>query len=88
MILITRSRLSAAQTSSSFKWLETHTSTSTMPTFKTEALHLLKLTTVVLNDCYSEVMAYTVLAYSVFTTYMDAKVTPTEDIDYSCHIKP
>ena len=37
--------------------------------------------------CYSEVTAYT-LAYSVFTMGMDAKVTPTDDTDYSCHIKP
>ena len=33
-------------------------------------------------------MAYTALAYSDFTMHMDAKVMPTDDIDYSCHIKP
>ena len=32
-------------------------------------------------------MAYTALAYSVFTMRMDAKVMPTDDTDYSCHIK-
>ena len=31
-------------------------------------------------------MAYTTLAYSVFTTPMDAYAAPTNDIDYSCHI--
>ena len=36
---------------------------------------------------YSEAMAYTVLAYSVFTTDMDAKVTPIDDTDYSYHMK-
>ena len=32
-------------------------------------------------DCYSEVTGYTVLAYSVFMTHMDAKVTPTDNTD-------
>ena len=39
-------------------------------------------------NCYSEVTAYTALAYSVFTTRVDAEVTPTDDIDYNCYIKP
>ena len=46
------------------------------------------LTTAVLNDCYSEVMAYTVLAYSYWlvpTMRMDAYITPTKDTNYSCH---
>ena len=56
------------------------------PIFKTEALHLVTyLATAVLNDCYSE---YSILAYSVFMMCMHAKVTPTDDTDYSCHIKP
>ena len=59
-----------------------------MPTFKTKALRLVTVTTAVLNDCYSEVMAYIALAYSVFTMYMDAKDKPTDNTDYSCHIKP
>ena len=64
-------------------------SISTMPTFKTKALHLVSyIATAVLNDCYSEVTAYIALAYSVFMKHMDAKVTPTDDIDYNCHIKP
>ena len=32
-------------------------------------------------------MAYTALGYSTFTMCMDAKVTPTDDINYSCYIK-
>ena len=44
-----------------------------------------------LNDCYSEVMAYTALVLTliglVSTTRMDAYVKPTIDTDYSCHIK-
>ena len=43
-----------------------------------------------LNDCYSEVMAYTELVLTlirlVSTTRMDAYITPTIDTDYSCHI--
>ena len=62
---------------------------STTPVFKTEALHLVtKLYAVILTVCYSEVMAYRVLAYSVFTTHIEAKVMPTDSTDYSCHIKP
>ena len=41
IVLITRSCLSIAQVSSSFKWLDTRTSTSTTPTFITETLHLI-----------------------------------------------
>ena len=44
-----------------------------------------------LNDCYSEVTAYTALLLTliglVSTTRMDAYVTPTIHTDYSCHIK-
>ena len=46
-------------------------------------------TTAVLNDCYSELTAYTVLAYSYWASFHDdAYITPTNDTDYSCHIKP
>ena len=38
IVVITRSRLSIAQVSSSFKWLDTRTSTSITPTFIIEAL--------------------------------------------------
>ena len=47
-----------------------HTSTSTTPTFITEALPCY-LTTVVLNDCYSEVTAYTALVYSYWASFHD-----------------
>ena len=61
-------------------------STSTTPTFITEALrHVTSL-----NDCYSEVTAYTALAALiglVSTIRMDAYVMPTNDTNYSCHIK-
>ena len=62
-----------------------------MPTFITEVLPpSCYLTTAVLNDCYSEVTAYTSPAYSYWaTTRMDPYVTPTNDTDYvySCHIE-
>ena len=48
------------------------------------------LTTGVLNDSYSEVMAYAVLAYSywaVSTMRKDAYATPTKDTDYNYQIK-
>ena len=41
IVLTTRSHLSAAQASPSFKWLDTRTSMSTTPTFITEALCLI-----------------------------------------------
>ena len=41
---------------------------STTPTFITEALRLIT----VLNDCYSEVTAYTALAYSNWASFHDA----------------
>ena len=44
-----------------------------------------------LNDCYSEVTAYTALVLTVIglvsMMHMDAYATPTIDTDYSCHIK-
>ena len=43
-------------------------SKSTMPTSITEAFYL---ATAVLNDCYSELMAYTVLAYSYWASFHD-----------------
>ena len=46
------------------------------------------LTIAVLNDYYSEVTAYTVLASFVFTTRMDTKVTHTDDTNYSYNMKP
>ena len=54
LLLITRSRLSISQVSSSFKHLNTHTFMYATPTFITEALHVvtlvqLLLTTVAFN---------------------------------------
>ena len=44
-----------------------------------------------LDDCYSEVTAYTALAILLLgyfsMTHMDASFTPTNDTDYSCHTK-
>ena len=54
------------------KWLDTHESMSTTPTFITEALHLvIYISTAVLNDCYNEVTAYTVLTYSYWASVHD-----------------
>ena len=45
-------------------------SMSTMPTFITEALCLVTYVTIaVLNDCYSEVTAYTALTYSYWAGF-------------------
>ena len=71
MVLIIQSRLSTAQASSSFKWLNKHTSTSTTPTFITEVLLLSYITTAVLNDCYCKVTAYTALAYLYWVSFHD-----------------
>ena len=58
----------------------------TIPTNITEALILL----LNYSDRYSEITAYTALANSywlVTMTHTDAKATPTNDTNYSCHIK-
>ena len=47
------------------------TSTSTTPTFITEALRRVTSLHAVLNDCYSEVTAYTALAYSYWASFHD-----------------
>ena len=51
------------QASPSFKWLDMRTSMSTTYILITETPLPCYLTTDVLNDCYSEDSAYTVLAY-------------------------
>ena len=63
ILLITQSRLSVAQASSSFNRLDMCTPMHATPTFITEALSCY-LCTAVLHDCKSEVMVYTVLACS------------------------
>ena len=42
---------------------------STTPTLITEVLHRVTSTTALLNDCYSEVMAYIALAYSYSASF-------------------
>ena len=80
IIVLTRSHLSTAQASSSFKWLDTHTyvyfNHAHLQNWSAPSCYW---TTAVLNDCYSEVTAYTALAYSVFMMRMDTKATPTDD---------
>ena len=50
-----------------------HTSMLTTPTFITElSPPPCYLTTAVLNGCYSEVTAYTVLAYSYWVSFHDS----------------
>ena len=38
-------------------------------------------------DCYSEVMAYTVLAYFYWASFHNTHGCLRHDIDYNCHIK-
>ena len=62
IVLIIRNHSSTAQASSSLKWLNMRTSTSTTPTLITKAL---RYATAVLN---SDVTAYTALAYVYWAT--------------------
>ena len=70
LLLITRSRLSKAQASSSLKCFNIHTFMYATPTFITEALHL--VTQVYIADCYSELMPYTVLVNSYWVIFHNA----------------
>ena len=57
------------------------------PTFITEALRLVTKVELLLSNCYSDITAYTVLAYSCWvstTTLFNSNAMPTTD---SCHIK-
>ena len=50
-----------------------YTSTSTTPTFITEAFCAVTyVATAVLNDCYNEATVYTALAYSYWASFHDA----------------
>ena len=61
----TRSRLSMAQASSSFKHLDMHTFTYTTPTFITEALCLLtQVQLLLIGFTVNYLTPYTALAYS------------------------
>ena len=64
LLLTTRSRLSIAQASSSFKLFDTRTFTYATPTFITEALSVVTQVQVFLTDCYSESTPYIALANS------------------------
>ena len=72
LLLTTQSRLSIAQASSSFKCLNMHTFTFATPTLITEALHLLTQVQLLYNRFYSELIPYTVLAYSYWVSFHDA----------------
>ena len=89
LLLITRSSLSAAQASRLFSRSAPLVNGSIRVRLRqsrpSSKLKPSVLTTAVLNDFYNEVTAYTALAYSVLMARMDAKVTPTDDTDYSCH---
>ena len=64
-----RSHLSIAQASSFFKFLDGHIFTYTTPTIITIALHLVtQVATAAFNDCYSELMPYTAIAYSYWVS--------------------
>ena len=72
--MISRSRLSIAQASSSFKRLDMHTFTYATPTFTNKVLHLVtRVQLRTFNDCYSDLIPYTALAnsygVSVYDTY-------------------
>ena len=71
IVLIIQSSLSTAQASTSFTWLDIRTSASTTPTFITEALCLVTQLQVFLNDCYSELTAYAMLAHSCWDSFLD-----------------
>ena len=82
MLLITQYCLGIAKASSYFKRLNTLMFMYCMPTFTTYYS-----STAAFNGCYSKLMSYKALAFTglFFTTYINAKVTPINDMDYSCH---
>ena len=64
ILLITQRCLSAAQAIFCFECLDMCASAHAIPTFVTEALHLVAYVRLFLNDYECEVMAYTVLVCS------------------------
>ena len=76
IVLITRSRLSIAQVSSPFKWLDTHSRLVRLrqPHPPYRSAPSCYFTTALLNDCYNEVTANTVLAYSYWASFHDAYI--------------
>ena len=75
-LTITRRRLSIFKTSSSFKCLDTHTFVYATPALITEVFHLVtQVVKAAFNKCYSQIMAYTALAYSYWVSFHDTYVT-------------
>ena len=73
LLLTSRSHLSIAQASSSFKRFDMRTFTYTTPTIITEALCLLTQVQLLLIDYTdSELTPYTLLAYSYWVSFHDA----------------
>ena len=71
LLLITRSRLSIAQASSSFKRLNMCTFMYATPTFITEVLCLLTQVQLVLMNFTVNITPYTVLAYFYWVSFHD-----------------
>ena len=91
VLIISRSHLSIAQLSSSFKRLDTRTFMHATPTLITEALHLvtrvqLLLTTVTVNQCL--IQCQLTLMGLVYTMCTNSKAMPitimTTDVIYRC----
>ena len=57
---------------SSFKHLDTCNFTYATPTLITEALHLVTQAQLLVTNCYSELTAYTMLAYSYWVSFHNA----------------
>ena len=77
VLVITQSHLSISQASSCFKCLNMHMFTYTTPTFITEAHHLVtRVYTATINNFYSELTPYTVLANSYWVNFHDALSMP------------
>ena len=72
-LLTTTSHLLTGQVSTSFECLETCTFMYATPTLTTKALHLAtQIQLCTFNDCYSELMPYTALAYSYWVSFHEA----------------
>ena len=70
--MISQSRLSVPQASSSFKRLDMYTFTYATPTLITEALHIVtRVQLHTFNNCYSDLMPYTALANSYGVSVYD-----------------
>ena len=89
LLLTTRSHLSIAQASSSFKRFNTHTLTYITLTFITEALRLLTQVQLLLIDFTVNkrlIQHWLTLIGLVSMTRINTKATPINNTDYNCHI--